>query len=88
MSTQLLPLTSQARHRYVNEVGLPDQVPTDAVNVCATWAVPESDGDPVLAGAAMSTCPDDAEVADVEPPAFVAVTTIRSVLATSDALSK
>lgn len=67
---------------------MPVQVPLSAVSVWPSWAVPEIVGGDVLAGlavvaAAVATAVA-AEVAVTVPSAFLAVTTKRSVLPTSD----
>jgi hypothetical protein len=81
MSTQLFPLASQARQRYANDVGSSVQLPTDAVKVSPSCAVPAMDGGAVFAGAATAavTTAVCCEVAAEDAPVFVAVTTTRSV---------
>ncbi len=64
---------------------MPVQVPLRAVSVCPSRAVPETAGRAVLTGGAAATTPDCADVALALPPAFVPVTTTRSVEPTSAA---
>ena len=87
MSTQLSPFESQSRQRYVNEVGLPAQVPLEAVTVWPCCGVPEIDGNAMLTGGATRIVPVGADVAAVDPPALAAVTMTRRVLPTSDPCS-
>jgi hypothetical protein len=63
-------------------------VPVEAVNVCPTCDGPEIEGAAVFEGGKPATAAVCGEVAADEPPAFVAVTTTRTVPATSDAFSR
>jgi hypothetical protein len=83
-----LPLVSQRLHWYAYDVGLFDHEPFDADSVWPCCAVPLIVGRDVFTGAAMvgvepETTADAALVAVLDPPALVAVTTVRSVLPTS-----
>ncbi len=84
MSAHAAPVASQRRHCRSNAiVGVPVQVPVAAVSTWPSRAVPEIDGSTVFTGGAGATTAEAAEVADVEPAPFVAVTTTRSVPPTS-----
>ena len=77
-------------HWYVNVNGVvPDHVPSLAVSVCPTWAVPLGLGCPVAAGAepAFATAPVGAEKTEEPPALFDAVTFTRTVCPTSEAVS-
>ena len=65
--------------------GVPVHVPFDAVSVWPSRAVPEIVGGAVFTGGLPATTPVCAEVALALPPAFVPVTTTRSVPPTSPA---
>ena len=88
-ATQDAPAASHRRHWYANDVGDPDHAPAVAISARPTCAVPSTTGGAVLAGrseteddAAVTTA--DAElVAELVPPLFEAVTTIRMVEPTS-----
>src|SRR4051794_37376246 len=64
-------------------VGVPDHVPVPPLRVSPSRAVPESDGLAWLTGGVAATFALAADVADVAPAAFVAVTTTRIVAPTS-----
>jgi hypothetical protein len=84
--TQFAPEESQRCHWYAYEIGaVPDHVPGAAVNVCPACEVPEIVGALVLAGAAGAACTTAVadELALLDPAEFDAVTTTRTVEATS-----
>jgi hypothetical protein len=84
IDVQVAPLASHRRHWYVYVTGaVPVQVPVVAVSVCPSCAVPEIVGNEVFAGATPVTTAVALDVAGVEPAAFAAVTTTRSVEPTS-----
>ena len=89
MLEQLPPELLQSSHRYANPTsGDSDDDPFEVVKVspCPVW--PLTTGALVFAGAAGAdavTTPVAAELADADPPAFVAVTTDRTVCPTSPA---
>ena len=84
MSEQFAPAASQRRHWYVKLIGvLPVHVPSPAVSVCPSWAVPLIVGATVFAGGTAATAAVCALVAGVPPAALVPVTTRRIVEATS-----
>src|ERR671924_103877 len=87
MVVQLAPAVLQRFHWYVYVIGVvPVQVPTKAVSVLATAAVPEIVGRLVLVGApVLATTAVALESAKFDPPAFVAVTRTFSVLPASPA---
>src|SRR5689334_21345747 len=88
MSVQFAPLLSQRRHWYVYAmVGVPVQVPRSAVRVSPSRAVPAICGAVALTGGAAATLAVCVVAAGVEPAAFVAVTTTRSVCPASAAVS-
>ena len=62
-------------------------MPFDALNVCPSTVEPLTAGATVFAGGGGVTVAVAAEVAGVEPPALLAVTTTRSVCPTSPAAS-
>ena len=64
-------------------LGVPVHVPRSAVSVSPSRVVPEIDGDAVLTGGVAATRPVWVEVDVVDPAAFVAVTTTRTVEPTS-----
>src|SRR5438477_10534694 len=82
MSVQVDELSTWQRCRWnAYEVGLPLQLPVEAVSVCPTRVVPEIVGTAVFFGAAFATAGATASVAFdsavAEPSAFVAVTRTR-----------
>src|SRR4051812_10537855 len=85
ISMQAAPDALQSSHWYVNDVGLPDQVPVAAESVWPCLGVPVIFGSVRFAGGTPPavTTAVSAEVADVEPAVFAAVTTTRIVWPTS-----
>src|ERR687884_2385544 len=79
-----LPVDAQRRHWYAKViVGVPVHVPTDALSVWPSTAVPEITGGDVFAGGAGVATTVAAELELAEPAAFVAVTATRNVEPTS-----
>ena len=74
---QVATSASQRCHWKLNESGLPDQLPSAAVRVCPTLAVPEIVGGAVFFGPAVDPagviCAVSFDCAAVEPSAFVAM---------------
>jgi hypothetical protein len=62
---------------------VPDHVPLDAVKACPSCADPDTVGTAVWAGAAARTTAVGAELAELEPAPFDAVTTTTTVDPTS-----
>ena len=69
-------------------VGVPVQVPVEAVDVRFRAHTPEIDGSTVLAGAAAAITAVGSLAAQTDPPALLAVTTTRRVCSTSAGVSK
>jgi hypothetical protein len=90
MFEQLAPELLQSCHRYVYDDGLPLHDPLLVVTVWPCTVEPLTVGTAELdggdGGAAVTTAVA-AELADADPPAFVAVTTERTVSPTSPAVS-
>jgi hypothetical protein len=75
---QLSPFASQRHQTKRVDVGFPLQVPSLAVSVEPTAGLPEIVGAAVFVGAAaLEITAEGAEVAWLDPPAFVAVTVTR-----------
>jgi hypothetical protein len=80
MAAHDAPELSQRRHWYAYELTPPLQLPVLALSVWPTTALPLIVGSAVFAGEVpVATTPVWADVADVEPATFVAVTTTRIV---------
>ena len=85
--TQPAPDALQSSHAYAYPVGLPDHDPLLVDNVSPCTAVPLTAGAPEFTGAAgvaLVTAAVCVEVAELDPPALVAVTTTSIVSPTSE----